>query len=72
MIPSGSMKSKMDKKLKVGVLIIVIICTFIFAYGTGNAGTAMRHRYKLLPLLLIAFGLFSGNRVRKHKKIEKK
>lgn len=71
-ITIGSMKSKMDKKLKIGVLIIVIICTFIFAYGTGNAGTAMRHRYKLLPLLLIAFGLFSGNRVRKHKKFEKK
>ena len=68
-ITIGSMKSKMDSKIIISILVIVVICTFIYAYGTGNAGTAIRHRNKLLPLFLMTFGLFSGNRVRKQKKI---
>ena len=50
-------KSKLDKKLKVIILIILFISSCVFALGTVNAGTAMRHRYKLLPILLIIYSL---------------
>ena len=50
-------KSKLDKNLKIIIIIILFISSFVFALGTVNAGTAMRHRYKLLPILLIIYSL---------------
>ena len=32
----------------------VLVLTFVFALGTTNAGTAVRHRAKFLPLLVLA------------------
>lgn len=71
MVFIGIFKSSLDKNIKVVILLMLFISTFIYAYGTGNAGTAMRHRYKLLPLLLIAYGLFS-TRIRNKEKIDRK
>lgn len=35
-------------------LIISLLCTiFIFSYGTSVSGTALRHRAKILPLLMV-------------------
>lgn len=58
-ITIGITKSSLDKKMKITILIMLLICTFIYSYGTGNAGTAIRHRYKLMPLFLLAYGLLS-------------
>lgn len=35
----------------------VLLHTFIFALGTYNSGTAIRHRAKILPVLLIAYSI---------------
>lgn len=32
----------------------VLLMTFLFAFGTTNAGTAVRHRAKFLPVLVVA------------------
>lgn len=37
--------------------------SIIFALGTGNAGTAFRHRQKLTPLLLLMLGIAKQQRV---------
>ena len=37
----------------IGLLIGFIASVSVFALGTSNAGTALRHRFKLLPLLFI-------------------
>ena len=31
----------------------VLLMTFVFAFGTTNAGTAVRHRAKFLPVLVL-------------------
>lgn len=49
--------SKLGRKLKFIIIMILFISSCIFALGTVNAGTAMRHRYKLLPILLIIYSL---------------
>lgn len=37
------------------MLILFIVNALIFGLGTGNVGTAIRHRYKLFPMLLIVY-----------------
>ena len=32
---------------------VVLLLTFVFAFGTSNAGTAVRHRAKFLPMLVL-------------------
>lgn len=53
--------SKHDRKGKTNYLValfIIYLCTmFPFAWGTMNAGTAMRHRGTLLPILLVMYML---------------
>lgn len=44
-------------------LITGLLCsTFIFGYGTFNAGTAFRHRAKLLSVIAIPFALSYNNK----------
>lgn len=42
-----------DKKILNMIIISLLITSFVFSIGTANAGTALRHRFKLLPLLII-------------------
>lgn len=42
-------------KLRTGLIISIISVVFIFGIGVTNAGTAMRHRAKILPLFVIAY-----------------
>ena len=35
------------------IFLILIILIIIYAQGTGNAGTAIRHRSKFIPLFII-------------------
>lgn len=39
------------------LLAVVIISTFVFGLGVSNAGTALRHRYKLFAVFLVLAGV---------------
>lgn len=39
------------------ILISLFVTIFIFSYGTQTAGTAMRHRCKIISLVLISFAI---------------
>jgi len=41
--------------LSIGVFLMLITTVFIFGIGVNNAGTAMRHRYKIFYLIFILF-----------------
>lgn len=42
-------------------MVVTLSITFVFAWGVSNAGTAMRHRDKLIPLFAILLGLDESN-----------
>lgn len=42
-----------EMRLKRFLGYAVLLLTFVFAFGTSNAGTAVRHRAKFLPLLVV-------------------
>lgn len=51
-------------------LFLMIIATiFIFGIGVSNAGTAMRHRQKLVPLFLILLGVMIEGRKTFNKRV---
>lgn len=51
----GLVKSDMPIRNKIFILLFLIVTVFVYSYGTQAAGTAMRHRNKIIPLLLITF-----------------
>ena len=53
------------KFLATGILVVVII----FAIGTRNSGTAMRHRAKILPVVLVTYAV--TQHLRQERKNEK-
>ena len=46
------MNNAKSKNLVIALLICAFIAMIIFAWGVSNAGTAMRHREKFLPLFI--------------------
>ncbi len=43
-----------SRRLQITLLLIVAFCViFVFAWGTANAGTALRHREKIAPLCIV-------------------
>lgn len=46
-----------NKEKIICLLIIAFICTFIFAWGVSNTGTATRHRDKMVCLYGIIYAL---------------
>lgn len=52
------------KAICTGLLIIILFTVFIFGVGVSNAGTAMRHRHKIFPIIIIFYALIhDGNKV---------
>lgn len=51
-----------NKTLYTGFLFMLIGAGFIFGVGVHNAGTAIRHRQKLLPLFLLTYALINQNK----------
>jgi hypothetical protein len=41
----------------IALTVSVFICSFIFGLGVSNAGPAMRHRGKILPVFMVLFAL---------------
>lgn len=50
-------RSRVCVDLKKYLLIALVVVTFIFAYGTKNAGTAIRHRAKIISVVLVVYAL---------------
>lgn len=57
------------KTLYTGLLLMLIGAGFVFGVGVHNAGTAIRHRQKLLPLVLLVFALIDQNRFKKNRNL---
>lgn len=55
------------KSLFKGFLFMFIGATFIFGVGVHNAGTAIRHRQKILPIVLILLILLLNDKAIKRK-----
>ncbi|MFC4712840.1 phospholipid carrier-dependent glycosyltransferase [Planococcus dechangensis] len=51
----GLYRSQMPLRTKIFILLVIGVTVFIYSYGTQSAGTAMRHRNKIIPLLLLSF-----------------
>ncbi len=51
----GLIKSDMPLRTKIFIVLVLGMTIFIYSYGTQSAGTAMRHRNKIIPLLLLSF-----------------
>lgn len=49
-----------DNPLIFSTMLVVLSMVFVFGVGISNAGTAMRHRHKILPVILILFGLLKN------------
>lgn len=55
-----------SKLIKISIILIVIFTYIMFAWGTANYGTAMRHRAKIFPLeIIIMFWSFSLTKIKK-------
>lgn len=43
--------------IAIGLIVMILGSVFIFGVGISNAGTALRHRHKILPIFLTLFAL---------------
>ena len=48
------------ESLRKFLLISILFTVFIFAFGVRNAGTAMRHRAKFVPLIIVTYAVSVG------------
>lgn len=60
---------KDNKPLIIGILISLIGVTFIFGIGVSNAGTAIRHRQKIISIFLVLFAVLLSSKRKELKKI---
>ncbi|MDR2917474.1 MAG: hypothetical protein LBV74_22000, partial [Tannerella sp.] len=57
-------------KIWIGYLSIsLFFLVFVFAYGTWNAGTAIRHRTKILPLILTMYTVVRSEKEKTRTKV---
>lgn len=64
---------KYEKKIILCLFVSVIFTVAVFSIGTRNAGTAIRHRDKVVPLLVVAFAIVKNRYIlmRERKKYER-
>ena len=46
-----------DTPIALGLVVALLATVFIFGVGINNAGTALRHRHKILTVFLVSFAL---------------
>jgi hypothetical protein len=46
-----------DTPIALGLVVALLAAVFIFGVGINNAGTALRHRHKILTVFLVSFAL---------------
>lgn len=59
-----------NKTLKLMIMILLISLSTVYALGVSNAGTAMRHREKILPYVLILYAISGIPNKERGKKYE--
>ncbi|PSL40788.1 dolichyl-phosphate-mannose-protein mannosyltransferase [Planomicrobium soli] len=59
----GLVKSDMPLRNKVFIVMFLAVTVVVYSYGTQSAGTAMRHRNKMIPLLLITFAIANSKQL---------
>ena len=52
-----------EKKIVKYLFISIIFTVAVFSVGTRNAGTAMRHRDKIVPLLIVIFAIIKNRAI---------
>ena len=57
-------KTVSAQNLKILLLIILVPLTLMYAWGVSNAGTAMRHREKMLPFIAITYAITKNRKVK--------
>lgn len=55
-----------NSKLSYILLFSILLTVLIFGIGVGNAGTAMRHRQKLVPIIAIFFATMLDGKEKNH------
>lgn len=62
-----------DKIMIKSLFISIIFTVIVFSIGTRNAGTALRHRDKIIPLLIVLFAIIKNREIliRERKKYER-
>lgn len=56
-IGKGNIQSSLLQKLRKYLILVLIIPIFVFSYGTANAGTAFRHRSKIIAIVALAYSI---------------
>lgn len=56
-----------EKRIIKALIISLILTIIVFSIGTRNAGTAMRHRDKLIPFLCICFSIIKNREIFERK-----
>ena len=53
------------KSLAIGIIVILLSTSFIFGIGVSNAGTAMRHRQKIFPIVILLYALVADGKMKR-------
>lgn len=53
-----------NKQLIIILVVAILIVSLIYGIGVSNAGTAMRHRQKIVPIFLILLGVMMNEKER--------
>ena len=61
---NGLKKNNRNKNLSIILIISILATSYIFGIGVSNAGTAIRHRQKIISLFIILLSI-SGNTTEK-------
>lgn len=61
-----------EKRLIKALTISLVLTVMVFSIGTRNAGTAMRHRDKLVPFLCVCFSIIKNREIIERKKINER
>ena len=55
----GEATNKRNRVIVISLFVVALATSFVFAWGTSNAGTASRHRDKMVTLMAILWALSS-------------
>lgn len=59
-----------ERVLGYATILVIVLATLVFGAGVSNAGSAMRHRFKLLSLFLLLAGIVATRARRSMNEIE--
>lgn len=60
-----NLKYVKKKALAIGIIVILLTTSFIFGIGVSNAGTAMRHRQKIFPIVILLYAIVADGKMKR-------